>query len=267
MIQIDGLRVGDHVLVAAIGIDGAGDKHVLALALGATENAAVVKVLLADLIERGLQPDIARLFIVDGAKALSRAVRDTFGGFALIQRCQVHKGRNIIERLDPSLHAGVKKVLRQAWDSPTAEQAERVLKNLARRLDRDAPGVSTSILEGLDEMLTVDPAGPARPAAALARLHQRDRELDGRAAAGLPQRQTLARCANGVAMDCNRNAGGREELPPLKAHKQLPILRAALLRHQQALPGDKLIASKNLAASDSTTGACFTNFNRHRDYS
>jgi transposase-like protein len=90
VIQIDGLHVGDHVLVAAIGIDGAGDKHELALALGATENAAVVKALLADLIERGLQPDIARLFIVDGAKALSRAVRDTFGGFALIQRCQVH---------------------------------------------------------------------------------------------------------------------------------------------------------------------------------
>jgi len=87
VIQIDGLHVGDHVLVAAIGIDGAGDKHVLALALGATENAAVVKVLLADLIERGLQPDIARLFIVDGAKALSRAVRDTFGAFALIHRC------------------------------------------------------------------------------------------------------------------------------------------------------------------------------------
>jgi len=121
VIQIDGLRVGDHVLVAAIGIDGAGDKHVLAVALGATENAAVVKVLLADLVERGLRADIARLFIVDGAKALSRAVRDTFGRFALIQRCQIHKGRNIIERLDPSMHAGVKKVLRQAWDSPTAE--------------------------------------------------------------------------------------------------------------------------------------------------
>jgi len=155
VIQIDGLHVGDHVLVAAIGIDGAGDKHVLALTLGATENAAVVKALLADLIERGLQSEIARLFIVDGAKALSRAVRATFGGFALIQRCQVHKGRNIIERLDPALHAGVKKVLRQAWDSPTAEQAERVLRNLARRLDHDAPGVSASIHEGLDEMLTV----------------------------------------------------------------------------------------------------------------
>jgi putative transposase len=121
VIQVDRLHVGDHVLVVAIGIDGAGEKHVLALAVGATENAAVVKALLADLVERGLQPDIARLFIVDGAKALSRAVRDTFGRFALIQRCQVHKGRNIVQRLDPSLHAGVKKVLRQAWDSPSAE--------------------------------------------------------------------------------------------------------------------------------------------------
>ena len=71
----------------------------LAVGLGATENAAVVKALLADLVARGLKPDIARLFIVDGAKALSRAVRDTFGDFALIQRCQIHKGRNIIERL------------------------------------------------------------------------------------------------------------------------------------------------------------------------
>ena len=68
VIQIDGLRVGDHVLLAAIGIDGAGDKHVLAVALGATENAAVVKALLADLIERGLRPDIARLFIIDRAR-------------------------------------------------------------------------------------------------------------------------------------------------------------------------------------------------------
>jgi putative transposase len=72
----------------------------------------------------------------------------------------VHKGRNIIDRLDPSLHAGVKKVLRQAWDSPTAEQAERVLENLARPLDHHAPGVSASILEGLDEMLTVIRLGP-----------------------------------------------------------------------------------------------------------
>jgi putative transposase len=73
----------------------------LAVAEGATENSAVVKASLADLVERGLRPDVARLFIVDGAEALSRVIRDTFGSFALIRRCKVHKGRIIIERLDP----------------------------------------------------------------------------------------------------------------------------------------------------------------------
>ncbi len=248
VIQIDGLHVGDHVLVAAIGIDGDGDKHVLALALGATENAAVVKALLADLVERGLQPDICRLFIVDGAKALSRAVRDTFGGFALIQRCQVHKGRNIIERLGPSLHAGVKKVLRQAWDSPTAEQAERVLRNLARRLDHDAPGVSASILEGLDEMLTVIRLGlPTQLRRSLgctnaiesliAVLRQVCRNV---------KRWRDARMA--LRWTATAMLEAEKSFHRLKAHKQLPVLRAALLRHQQALLGEQPIASKTLAA-------------------
>lgn len=248
VIQIDGLRVGDHVLVAAIGIDGAGDKHVLAVALGATENAAVVKALLADLIERGLQPDIARLFIVDGAKALSRAVRDTFGGFALIQRCQVHKGRNIIERLDPSLHAGVKKVLRQAWDSSTAEQAERVLRNLARRLDHDAPGVSASIHEGLDEMLTVIRLGlPDQLRRSLGCTNAIESLMAVlRQVCSNVKRWRDARMAlrwTGTAM-----LEAERSFRRLKAHKQLPVLRAALLRHQQALLGDQPIASKNLAA-------------------
>ncbi len=248
VIQIDGLHVGDHVLVAAIGIDGDGDKHVLALALGATENSAVVKALLADLVERGLQPDICRLFIVDGAKALSRAVRDTFGGFALIQRCQVHKGRNIIERLGPSLHAGVKKVLRQAWDSPTAEQAERVLRNLARRLDHDAPGVSASILEGLDEMLTVIRLGlPTQLRRSLgctnaiesliAVLRQVCRNV---------KRWRDARMA--LRWTATAMLEAEKSFRRLKAHKQLPVLRAALLRHQQALLGEQPIASKTLAA-------------------
>ncbi len=248
VIQIDGLHVGDHVLVASIGIDGAGDKHVLALAEGATENAAVVKALLGDLIERGLQPDIARLFIVDGAKALSRAVRDTFGRLALIQRCQVHKGRNIIERLDPSLHAAVKKVLRQAWDSPTAEQAERVLKNLARRLDHDSPGVSASILEGLDEMLTVIRLGlPDQLRRALgctnaiesliAVLRQVCRNVKRWRDVRMALRWT------GTAM-----LEAEKTFRRLKAYKQLPVLRAALLRHQQAVVADQAVARKSLAA-------------------
>ena len=222
VIQIDRLRVGDHVLVAAIGIDGAGDKHVLDVALGATENAAVVKALLADLIERGLRPDIARLFIVDGAEALSRAVRDTFGDFALIQRCQVHRDAISSSGSTHRYMPGIKKVLRQAWDSPTAEQAERVLRNLARRLDHDAPGVSASILEGLDEMLTVIRIGLPDQLRALPWLHQCDRESDGHAADGLPQRQTLARRTHGAAMDWNRNAGGRDKLPPFEGPQATP---------------------------------------------
>ena len=111
----------------------------LAIAEGATENAATVQALLDNLIARGLDPEVPRLFIVDGAKALSKAIRRTFGIAAAIQRCQVHKGRNIVERLDVSLHASVKKVLRQAWDQKDADKAERLLRNLARRLEPSLP--------------------------------------------------------------------------------------------------------------------------------
>ena len=97
VIQIDGLHVGDHVLMAAIGVDGNGDKHVLAVVEGATENTVVVQALIDNLLARGLDPTLPRLFIVDGAKALSKAIRNTFGVAAAIQRCQVHKGRNIID--------------------------------------------------------------------------------------------------------------------------------------------------------------------------
>ena len=123
VVQIDGLHVGDHVMVAAIGIDAGGEKHVLGLAEGATENTATVQALLDNLIDRGLDPERPRLYIVDGAKALSKAIRRSFGHAALIQRCQVHKGRNITDRLDESLHAGVRKALRQAWDQGDADKA------------------------------------------------------------------------------------------------------------------------------------------------
>lgn len=248
VIQIDGLHVGDQVLVAAIGIDGAGAKHVLALTEGATENTVVVKALLADMVERGLQPDIARLFIIDGAKALSRAVRDTFGRFALVQRCQVHKGRNIVERLAPELHAGVKKVLRQAWDAKDAEQAERMLKNLARRLEHDAPGVSASIHEGLDEMLTVIRLGlPGQLRRALGCTNAIESLMATvRKVCRNVKRWRNAKMAlrwTGAAMlEANKT------FRRLKAHKQLPALRSALQRHQQRLSGDAPIAGRSVAA-------------------
>ena len=156
VIQIDGIHIAeDLVLLAAVGVNGAGDKHPLGVIEGATENATVVQALLDNLIERGLDPKVCRLFIIDGAKALTKAIRKTFGRHTPIQRCQVHKARNILERLPKPLHASVRKALRQAWELDDADQAERLIKNLARRLEQQAPGVAASILEGLDEILTV----------------------------------------------------------------------------------------------------------------
>src|SRR5207248_7921709 len=117
VVQIDGIHISENlVLVAAIGIDGEGIKHPLALMEGATENAAVVQALIDSLLARGLDPVVPRLFILDGSKALSKAIRRSFGREALIQRCQIHKARNIMERLPKPLHAAVRRVLRQAWE-------------------------------------------------------------------------------------------------------------------------------------------------------
>jgi transposase-like protein len=156
VIQIDGIHIEeDLVLLAAVGVDGVGDKHPLAVIEGATENATVAQALLDNLIERGLDPNVCRLFIIDGAKALTKAIRKTFGRHTPIQRCQIHKARNIIERLPKPLHASVRKALRQAWELDDADKAERLIRNLARRLEQQAPGVAASILEGLDDILTV----------------------------------------------------------------------------------------------------------------
>jgi putative transposase len=123
VIQIDGLHIGnDLVLVGALGIDADGHKHPLALVEGATENAAVVQALIDNLIERGLDPKICRLFIVDGAKALSKVIRRTFGAHTPIQRCQIHKARNVTERLPKPLHASVRRALRQAWELDDADK-------------------------------------------------------------------------------------------------------------------------------------------------
>ena len=232
-IQIDGLHVGDDlVLVAALGIDADGNKHPLGLMDGATENAAVVQALIDNLIERGLDPTVCRLFIVDGAKALSKAIRRTFGADTPIQRCQIHKARNVIERLPKPLHAAVRRALRQAWEIDDADKAERLLHNLARRLEGEAAGVAKSILEGLDEMLTVNRLGlPPGLRRALACTNAIENMM------GTVRRvcRNVKRWRN-ADMALRWTAAGMMEATKgfrrLKAYKQLPALKAALLAHQ-----------------------------------
>ena len=163
VLQIDGIYIReDLVLVAAIGIDGEGIKHPLALMEGATESAAVAQALIDSLIARGLDPAVPRLFIIDGSKALSRAIRRSFGHETAIQRCQIHKARNIMARLPKGLHASVRRALRQAWELDDAAKAERLIRNLAQRLEHEAPGVSGSLLEGLMRYLPLH-ASVCRP--------------------------------------------------------------------------------------------------------
>jgi putative transposase len=229
VIQIDGLHIGDElVLVAALGIDADGHKHPLGLIEGATENAAVVQALIDNLIERGLDPAVCRLFIVDGAKALTKVIRATFGRHTPIQRCQIHKARNVIERLPKPLHVSVRKTLRQAWELDDAGKAERLLRNLARRLEPDARGVAASILEGLDEMLTVNRLGlPAQLRRSLACTNSIENMM------GTVRRvcRNVKRWRN-ATMALRWTAAGMMEAAKgfrrLKAHKQLPILKAAL---------------------------------------
>jgi putative transposase len=130
-IQIDGIHIKEELLlVAAVGIDAEGTKHPLGVIEGATENTATVQALLDNLIGRGLDPSVCRLFIVDGAKALTKAIRQTFGRHTPIQRCQVHKARNIVERLPKAMQASVRRTLRQAWELNDADKAEKLLKIL-----------------------------------------------------------------------------------------------------------------------------------------
>jgi transposase-like protein len=218
VIQIDGLHIGnDLVLVAALGIDADGHKHQLALIEGATENAAVVQALIDNLIERGLDPKVCRLFIIDGAKALSKVIRRTFGAHTPIQRCQLHKARNVIERLPKLLHASVRRVLRQAWELDDAAKAERLLRNLARRLDQEAPGVAASILEGLDEMLTVNRLGlPVKLRRSLACTNSIENMIGDRAPR-LSQREAVAKRRDGIALDRRRHDGGSQRLPSIES--------------------------------------------------
>ena len=179
---------------------------------GATENATVVQALIDNLIERGLDPKVCRLFIIDGAKALTKAIRKTFGRHTPIQRCQVHKARNILERLPKPLHASVRKALRHAWELDDADKAERLIRNLARRLEQQAPGVAASILEGLDEILTVIRLGlPGELRRSLACTNIIENMMG--TIRGLPQCETLAGRVHGAALDQCRHAGGSQGLP------------------------------------------------------
>ena len=159
IVMIDGIHLGDHMVLIALGIDFEGKKQVLGLREGNTENSRVAKALLRDLVERGLDPERARLFVIDGAKALTSAIVKVFGSLGAIHRCQIHKERNILGHLPDRLQQSVKSVLRESWGLNDAKLAKRRLERLASSLESDHPGAAASVREGLDETLTLQRLG------------------------------------------------------------------------------------------------------------
>jgi putative transposase len=153
-LMVDGVHFGEHCAVVALGIDIDGVKHPLALVEGSTENATLVTELLVGLRERGLDVSRPILTVLDGSKALRRAVLDVFD-HPVIARCQLHKLRNVQDRLPQKLRSVVAKRMRAAYHAQTALDAQAELETLAGELERTHPGAAASLREGLAETLTV----------------------------------------------------------------------------------------------------------------
>jgi transposase-like protein len=154
-IMIDGMNIGEMTVLAAMGIRKDGTKQMLGVIEGSSENHLVANALLIDLIGRGLAADIPHLFVLDGGKALHKAVTDTFGQFATIQRCQVHKKRNVLSHLPKSEQSNVSLALSRAYLEFDYDKAKKELTLIADNLMGRYPTAAASLLEGLEETLTV----------------------------------------------------------------------------------------------------------------
>jgi putative transposase len=158
-LMLDGIELKGRTNVVALGITTEGVKIPLGLWQGSTENATVATALLSDVVERGLDPEQGILFVVDGSKALRKAIRDVFGERAPVQRCLRHKERNVFEHLPERDRPQVKRRLRRAWALDDHERALAELRTLDSELERSHPGAASSLREGLEETLTLTRLG------------------------------------------------------------------------------------------------------------
>ena len=159
VIYIDGMQFGGHHVISAVGVDFQGDKHVLGLQLGATENAAAVKSLLVHLRERGLDTGKRYLFVIDGAKALRAGIDEVFGTGQAVQRCRTHKIRNVLEELPKEQHAQVRSLMRAAYKLERADDGIAKMEKMASWLEREYPTAAASLREGVEETFTVNRLG------------------------------------------------------------------------------------------------------------
>jgi putative transposase len=231
VLMLDGEHMADRCVVVALAITADGTKLPVGLWDGSTENKTVVRSLLADLVDRGLAFDDGLLVIIDGAKALAAAVREVFGAKAIVQRCTLHKRRNVADHLPDKEKAWVDAKLVKAFGHPDPEQGLRNAKHLAGLLEKSHPSAAASLREGLEEMFTVARLG-----------------IDGRLAKTLTTSNPIESMIS-IARTTNRNVtrwrdgqmvlrwtaagmlNAERSFRRVKGYKQMPQLVAALHRH------------------------------------
>jgi putative transposase len=232
-LMIDGVRFGEHTCVVALGVDLDGTKHPLALVEGSTENTTLARELLTGLRDRGLDTTKPILVVIDGAKALRRAITDVFD-HPVIARCQQHKIRNVRDRLPQRLQGPVERRMRAAWHAASALEGQAQLEALARELDKTHPGAATSLREGMDETLTVLRLGV--PATLARTLHSTNpiesmieicREHAGNVKRWQDGQMALRWCAAGMVEAAKqfRRVNGYLHLPALRAALEAEVAR------------------------------------------
>jgi putative transposase len=246
-LMLDGIHVAEHLVLVALGIDEVGEKHVLGLYEGASENATVCTGLLSDLAARGLRTDRAMLFVIDGSKALRRSIREAFGERAVVQRCQVHKLRNVQDHLPEEMKKSVGRTISAAYRSADATRAKRMLEALARQLEKKNPAAAASLREGLDETLTVMrmrlPAGLARTLSTtnpIEFINSRIRKTTHNVAKWEGGEMVLRWLA--LALD-----EASKTFRKVRAYKSMPILVAALRAHDARINPASVDASTKAA--------------------
>ena len=228
-LMVDGVYFAEHLCVVALGIDISGVKHPLALVEGSTENATLVTDLLVGLRERGLDVTRPILAVLDGSKALRRAVLDVFDK-PVLARCQLHKIRNVTDKLPQQLRPAVARKMRAAYHADSALLAQAQLEALARELDKTHPGAAGSLREGLEETLTVLRLDLPPT---LARTFRSTNAIESMISIAREHAKNVKRWRDG-AMALRWCAAGmveaRQQFRRVNGHLHLPTLRSALER-------------------------------------
>ena len=226
-VYIDGLHFAEHVVVVVLGVDASGKKHVLGLREGSTENSTLCKELLSNLVGRGLPADRALLTIIDGGKGLRKAVREVFGQHEVVQRCQVHKTRNVLDQLPEGKRSSVRAAMSQAYNAPSYNSALTQLKNLARVLAKDHPSAAESSPRRAGGDAHRQAAWAQRCAGEKPAHHQPGREPQRRHASRLSSREALARRRDGAPLgDGVRSRSRAASSPPQGPQVHAPLARS-----------------------------------------